>query len=232
MAIAGAGGKTSLAFRLAREARAAGVPVVVTSTTHMGAPDGMGFPPLLLAEEGGDGSALDRALEREGWALLLGRALRPDKIQGLSAEAAAGLVARAPLVLVEADGARGRSLKVPNADEPVVPPGTTCLIVLAALDVLGRPLDDERVHRVVLVCEAVRQAAGSLVREETVSGALLYPAGYACRAPRAARLCAFLNKAEDAASLAAAARIARTLAPTYGCVLAGSARGGAGQRLA
>jgi molybdenum cofactor cytidylyltransferase len=177
--------------------------------------------------DGGVGDGLRAALEGEGRATLLGRRLREDKLEGVTPERVAELAPLADLVLVEADGARGRSLKVPAEHEPVVPAVTTLLIVVAALDVLGAPLDEQRVHRV----ERVLQATGGSARavdEDTVAASLLWPAGYPARRPPGAALAAFLNKAEDEAALAAAARIAERLRPAYATVVAGSARAGTG----
>jgi probable selenium-dependent hydroxylase accessory protein YqeC len=131
-------------------------------------------------------------------------------------------------VLVEADGARGRSLKVPAEHEPVVPSRTTLLVVVAALDALGAPFDEGRVHRLDRVIEAT--GGGAAIDEAAMAACLLHPAGYPARVPPGARLGAFLNKAEDEAAQAAAARIAGKLTPAYALVVAGSARAGTGRR--
>ena len=50
-------------------------------------------------------------------------------------------------VLVEADGAKHRSIKAPGDHEPVVPPSTGAVIGVVGLDCLGRPMDGATVHR-------------------------------------------------------------------------------------
>ena len=127
---------------------------------------------------------------------------------------------------MEADGARGRSLKTPAGHEPVVPRSSTLLLVLAALDVLGQPLGKDHVHRLDLVAAAAGRAVGGRVDEDVVVAALGEASGYPSRAPARARSAAFLNKAEDETALAAAARIARRLVPPYDFVATGSAREG------
>ena len=226
VAVAGAGGKTTLVYRLAAEAREAGLAVLVTTTTHMGTlPEAM-TGPVFVEAEGDPGPLLDEALRREGRATLLGRRLRPDKLEGISPERVDELSRRAELVLVEADGARGRSLKVPASHEPVVPRSTTLFVVVVALDVLGHPLTEERVNRLELVAEATGRAVGETVDEEALVSALLLPTGYPARVPPGRRTAAFLNKVEDERAWAAAERIAPRLLPTYGLVAAGSARSG------
>jgi probable selenium-dependent hydroxylase accessory protein YqeC len=226
-AVAGAGGKTTLVYTLAAQARAASLRVLVTTTTHMGTLPSEVTGPVFVEADGGVTPGLERALAEQGRATLLGRRIRADKLEGVAPERVAELAPLADLVLVEADGARGRSLKVPAEHEPVVPAVATLLIVVAALDVLGAPLDEQRVHRVERVIAAAGGSA-RLVDEETVAASLLHAAGYPARRPPRASLAAFLNKAEDEPALAAAARIAGRLRPVYSPVVAGSARSGAG----
>jgi probable selenium-dependent hydroxylase accessory protein YqeC len=228
VAVVGAGGKTTLVYRMASEARAAGLTVLVTTTTHMGAMDEEVTGPVLVDGESADMLvALGEALAREGRATLLGRRVRPDKLEGVSPARVDLLAALADLVLVEADGARGRSLKLPAAHEPVIPASTTVVVVVCALDALGQPLDEDRVHRVELVRAATGVEAGEAVDEDCLAAALRHQDGYPSRIPPRARAGVFLNKAEDGATLAAASRLAARLIPPYHWVAAGSARSGA-----
>jgi probable selenium-dependent hydroxylase accessory protein YqeC len=98
---------------------------------------------------------------------------------------------------------------------------------VAALDVLGEPLTDERIHRLELVSAASGTTLGEAVDEDTVVACLRYARGYVSRLPHGARVVAFLNKVEDTERRAAALRIARRLVPPYCFVAAGSAGGGA-----
>ena len=225
MSVAGAGGKTTLVYRLAREAQAIGLRVIVTTTTHMGLPDEAAGP-VLIDAEGDLLPSLAEALQTHGRATVLGRRVRDDKLEGLPPERVDALRGSADLVIVEADGARGRSLKVPAAHEPVVPESTTLLVVLAALDVLGAPLGEERVHRVDAVSEATGLAQGAPVDEEAMIAALLSPSGYLRHFAPDRRTAVFLNKAESLPAWSAAARISRRLVPPYDVVAAGSAREG------
>jgi probable selenium-dependent hydroxylase accessory protein YqeC len=226
VAVAGAGGKTTLVYRLAAEARDRGLSVLVTTTTHMGTLPEAVTGPVFVDADGDPEPAVRAALEREGRATLLGRRVREDKLEGLGPERVDALAALADVVLVEADGARGRSLKVPAPHEPVIPLSTALLVVVCALDVLGARLDEGLVHRVELVSAATGTRVGSVVEEDGVAAALRHPAGYLARAPQGARVTVFLNKVEDESGFAAAARLSRRLVPPYESVVAGSARTG------
>jgi molybdenum cofactor cytidylyltransferase len=226
VALAGAGGKTTLAYRLAREAGEQGWRVLVTTTTHMGTlPEATTGPVFVEAEAEGD-AGLAAALREHGRATLLGRRIRPDKLEGVLPERVDLLAPLADLVVVEADGARGRSLKVPAVHEPVLPSSTSLLVVIAALDVLGRALDETSVHRVELVRDAVGLAEGAPVDEAAVAAALRAPGGYPARFRPGMRTAVFLNKVEGAPDRAAAERIARQLRPTYDLVAAGAVQQG------
>lgn len=226
VALVGAGGKTTLTYRLAGEAWRAGMRVLVTTTTHMGMLPEAVTGPVFVEAEANPLPALDEALRRHGRATLLGRRLRSDKLEGVPPERVDELAARADLVLVEADGARGRSLKLPAAHEPVIPKSSTLVIVLAALDVLGAPLAEERVHRLELVAAACGRAPGQLVEAADVAAALSAEGGYPARIGAGRRAGAFLNKAEGEAAWGAAEAIAARLVPPYRFVAAGSAREG------
>jgi molybdenum cofactor cytidylyltransferase len=225
VSIVGAGGKTTIALRLAAEAEARRLRVLVTATTHMGALPGDLRGRLRLEDEG-EAADLETAGAGGGRIVVLGRRLRPDKIRGVAPERVDALARQVDLTIVEADGARGRSLKLPGEHEPVLPRSTTHVIVVAALDVIGAPLSDATVHRLALVLEATGAEEGSTIDADLVATALISPNGYTSRIPEAARPTLFLNKAEDPRRLRAAARIAARLSPHFGAVVAGSARGG------
>jgi probable selenium-dependent hydroxylase accessory protein YqeC len=226
VALAGAGGKTTLLYRLAEEARCAGLRVLATATTHTSTLPEAVTGPVFVEADGDPLPGLEQALLRHGQATLLSRRVREDKLQGVAPERVDALASRADLVLVEADGARGRSLKVPAAHEPVVPRSTTLLLVLAALDLLGEPLDERWVHRVQLVSEACGKALGERLAAEDVRRCLCAGDGYFARVPPGARAGVFLNKVHDAQAWAAAEWIAPRVVPPYQSLVAGSARGG------
>ena len=150
VALVGAGGKTTTLQRLVAEIRAAGRTVLTTSTVHMfelkgGAPHAFVVEPdpaRLRAD-------LPGLLAEWGHVRVAGERLRADKIRGLAPEVVAALRETPGLdyLLVEADGARHRSLKAPAAHEPVLPPGVDRVLLVVGLDILGQPLSEATVHR-------------------------------------------------------------------------------------
>jgi probable selenium-dependent hydroxylase accessory protein YqeC len=232
VAVAGAGGKTTLIYRLAGEARQRGWRVLVTTTTHMGtlAPETTG--PVLVLSDGDQRGPLAAALAEEGRATLLGRRVRDDKLEGIAPAEVDALAALADLTLVEGDGARQRSLKTPAPHEPVIPKSATLLVVLAALDVLGAPLSEQHVHRLDRVLAASGRQAGDLAAIDDVAATLCDPGGYPARLREGLRSAVFLNKAESDAAWGSALLLGPRLVPPYQAVVAGSARSGDARVLA
>jgi probable selenium-dependent hydroxylase accessory protein YqeC len=220
VAAVGAGGKTSLLRALEAEAEALGWTVLLTSTTHMGPPrEGEA---VLFASEGASDEVVRATVRGRGRATLYGRRVREDKLEGVAPERVDALADAADLVLVEADGARQRSLKAPADHEPVVPRCASLVVVLAGLDVLGTPASGPLVHRPELVA---RLGGASSITEDALVACLAHPRSYPRVRMPGRRLAVFLNKAEDAAAGEAARRIARRLCPPYDLAVAGSARG-------
>lgn len=151
IAFAGAGGKSTCIFTLAAEAAAAGIRVLVTTTTQMLLP----LENSILVEEQKivrQDQILESATER--WnrcqpvqigvkvqiqqGLLEKEKERFVKCKGLPKELWQCLAERAELILVEADGSRRLPLKFPRQDEPVLPDHTDLLLVVCGLSALGR----------------------------------------------------------------------------------------------
>ena len=133
VAFTGSGGKTTWIYRLAEELRRQGKRVAVATTTHMYEP-----PPSLLADDAETAKSL---LEGQGFAVV-GRRDGRGKI-GYGGDALfAACRALADIVLVEADGSRRQPLKCFGPHEPVIPPDADCIVHVAGLFALGRPLDE------------------------------------------------------------------------------------------
>ncbi|HXV60610.1 MAG TPA: selenium cofactor biosynthesis protein YqeC [Vicinamibacteria bacterium] len=197
VSVVGAGGKTTLVYALAIELRKRGLSVVVTSTTHMQMPPrATTAPPLVVAEEEDNWlTTLKTRIARYGAATLVERRQRDDKLEGIDVVTVDPLRSLADTILIEADGARSRSLKTPAAHEPVVPDETTIAVVLAGMDVLGSTLDEEHVHRLDHVLRLTGAARGDRVSETIIADCIID--GYLPRLPRRARPVVLLNKASE-----------------------------------
>jgi molybdenum cofactor cytidylyltransferase len=229
VALTGGGGKTTLMFRLADELVAAGQRVVTTMTTKIFVSQ-MARAPICLVCHGEHAllAQLPEALSEHGHVLVAGgTAVEEDKAAGVPPEFVDRLAAHGAVdaVIVEADGSRRRPFKAPAAHEPVVPACATVVVPVVGLDVLGRPLTADAVHRPELAAALAGAALGDPVTPELIAAVLVHPAGGAKGLPPGARLIPFLNKAEDPGLLTAARRIARLLLaqPIVDSVIIGAA---------
>ncbi|MCX7668789.1 MAG: selenium cofactor biosynthesis protein YqeC, partial [Anaerolineae bacterium] len=67
------------------------------------------------------------------------------------------------VVIVEADGSRRKPLKAPAAHEPVIPSTATLVVPVVGLDVVGRPLTADHVHRPEIIAALTGTAPGAPV---------------------------------------------------------------------
>src|SRR5690606_22883152 len=87
--------------------------------------------------------------------------------------------------------------KAPAAHEPVIPSRTTDVVVCVGLDVLGKPLTEEHVHRPEIVARLAKVELGEPVTMEIIMRVLVHEEGGRKGLPEGARLHALLNNPED-----------------------------------
>jgi probable selenium-dependent hydroxylase accessory protein YqeC len=137
----------------------------------------------------------------DGW-LVLGSVLGQDgKVHGILPGTVcdlqrAGLI---DLILCEADGAAGRSIKVHGSHEPLIPPCTHLVLVVAGLDALGQPALQANIHRFELFLECIQASEGDPIEPWHVAAALDRCAEHAL--PDVRRVFV-LNKADDPRAVA------------------------------
>lgn len=144
ISVVGAGGKTTTCYRLAKELAALGQKVIVTTTTHMWKP-AEDF--VEWNAESGHRSAsaflgnLAEDLEKKR-ALTVGVSCGNGKICGIPSESYETLCSLADVLIVEADGAKGKEIKIPAAHEPVIFPGTDLVIGVLGYPAVGRSIEE------------------------------------------------------------------------------------------
>jgi probable selenium-dependent hydroxylase accessory protein YqeC len=114
-------------------------------------------------------------------------------------------------IVVEADGAAGRPLKAPADHEPVIADCTSCLVGLAGLSGIGRPLNDQWVFRPERFAELTGLSRNAAITEIAVADVFTHQNGIFKNAPAQTARLAFLNQADRPENRAAGQRIARLL---------------------
>ena len=215
ISLVGAGGKTSLMFKLAHELSKTGGSVLTTTTTKIFEPEPEQSPRVIVADS--VTRLIERAKELIGkhQHLTMASARLPDKgkLVGFP-PAAIDTLWDSNLfrwIVVEADGAAGRPLKAPADHEPVIPDCTGCLVGIAGLNGIGRPLTDQWVFRPERFAELSGIALNSRVTETAVADVITHNKGLFKNASAQAARIAFLNQADTPENFGAGQLIARLL---------------------
>ena len=172
ISIAGAGGKTTLMFDLAKRFQA---PTVLTTTTKVGA-DQITAADICMELS----SFPPREMQSCMW---VSPSLVPQngKIHGCTPEEFSRLAvlcreAHLPLVN-EADGAARRHIKAPGENEPVIPKESDICIYVGGLDVLGQPMNRETVHRPEIFSSLTGSSEGDIIDTDSIIRLLEHPKG-------------------------------------------------------
>ena len=160
-AIVGAGGKTSLIKKLAKEYRAQRRKVFVTTSTHM-----FVEKDTLVTE---NINAILQELENKGY--VMAGSPCGEKIKALPTEVYEEICKHADEVLIEADGSKHLPLKFPNENEPVIYDNVEEIIVVCGLHGLGKTAK-EAVHRLELACERISMKEDDVIQPKHVQDLL------------------------------------------------------------
>lgn len=187
----GAGGKKSAMYHVARQHPGR---VGLTSTVHMHPYDEGVVGGVLSLAEGDFHRRLDDAA-RERVLAFINPSRKPNRHGGLSGDEVLTLhdSAGVDVLLVKADGARGRLIKAPAPHEPVLPDHFATLVPVVSIRAVGRRLDHVIAHRPELVADRTGATVGGFV-EPVHLARLLADADGGCRhAERAGTLVALIN---------------------------------------
>jgi len=215
VSLVGAGGKTSLMFKLAHELAMAGESVLTTTTTKIYEPLPEQSSNLIIS--GSVPSLLDKAQEtlKDHCHLTAAFEKIPDqrKLRGFTPEFVQAIWNSHLFrwILVEADGSAGRPLKAPAEHEPIIPACTSQLVGLVGLNGAGQPLNDQWVFRHKRFVQLSGLAHGSEVTEAAIVAVLVHEKGTFKNAPAGAVRIAFCNQADIPHNLATGQRIGRAL---------------------
>src|SRR5574340_369585 len=187
IAFAGAGGKTTAMFTLARQLSG---PVVCLNTAYLAVEQADLADHHRIAASEDEIQAAFETLQ-SGVLLFTGREEKPGRLAGVPAGMALKIKELADLqhvpVLVEADGGRMLPLKAPAAHEPPIPEWVNHVVYLVGLSALGRPLTDEHVFRPELFSKITGAETGMPVNLESLMRYAQNPLGGLKNIPAGAR---------------------------------------------
>ncbi len=199
VSLVGGGVKTTLMFALARELASSGKSVVTTTTTRILEPSSSETLLLLLeADEEQMVRTLLQNVDKYRHITLASERLASGKLNGISP----GLVVKlaelnqVSYIIVEADGADGKSLKAPNPTEPIIPSSTSLVIPVMGIDAVGCRLTKEDVFRPEIVSKLLKLPLGEVISVEAIAFLITHPQGLTKGSPAQARIVPFINKVD------------------------------------
>ncbi len=226
VAFVGGGGKTSAVFMAAREM----APALVTTSTHLAARQAAKADRHIIWEADEPMPDFTSALE-SGVTLVTGprrediarvTAPTPEQLEKIREATKAHDL---PL-FIEADGSRQKPLKAPAEHEPAIPPFAEVVVVTAGMRGLGKPLDENFIHRPEIFGALSGLEAGETVSAEAVIRVLTHPQGGLKNIPAGARKVVLLNQADTDELKSRASGMAAELLKTFAAVIVASVQRG------
>jgi probable selenium-dependent hydroxylase accessory protein YqeC len=214
ISLVGAGGKTTLMFRLAKELIQGGKRVITTTTTKILEPSSDETECLFVESNEEKLKEWVRGHVPEYKHMTLARErLGTGKLKGISPALALDLwnLDSIDYLIIEADGAAGRPVKAPREGEPVIPSNTTLVVAMLGVDGAGMELNGENVFQAELISTMTGIRLGRPLTEEALSILVTHPRGIFKGTPPFSRVIVFLNKVDISEGVQKAERIAEKI---------------------
>lgn len=184
--IAGAGGKTTLLYKLCEQLRNNYEKIAAFTTTHILRPQENDKLACIFDDD----ICYAQAQFDHGKVIIAGTTVANDKISMPQDKILQFLLSNANAIVAEADGSRCLPIKFPSIDEPCFLPDMTSLFVVCGLSALGQPLNAV-CHRWPLAMAACGIAGQTSIVTEEMMANILYK-GYGKYKP-----VYILNQADD-----------------------------------
>lgn len=187
----GAGGKTTMMFKLARELKANNK-VLVTTTTKIYIPPVNKYDFICTDKE----NFFKYYTMKDNGIYVLGLGVNEEnKILGVSTKELDELVSYFDYILIEADGAKEKQLKGWNEFEPVIYGKTTKTVGIIDIQSCGILINENNIHRSKIFCEITGAKEGQTVKIEHLFKIIMHPRGLLKGAQGQKIL--YINKIED-----------------------------------
>jgi len=214
ISLVGAGGKTTLMFRLAKELSLRGKKVLTTTTTKILEPASRETGSLFVdSDEERIEDFVRGHLDQYDHITIARERLESGKLKGVSPNLIDELCHSKGIdaVIIEADGAAGRPVKAPRENEPVIPTSTTLIVAMLGVDGLEMKLSEESIFQPERVSKITGVPMGERLTDEAMAILVTHPEGIFKGAPSSSRVVAFLNKVDIPNGVAKGKSIARKI---------------------
>jgi probable selenium-dependent hydroxylase accessory protein YqeC len=214
ISLAGAGGKTTLMFRLAKELFLKGKRVVTTTTTKILEPaSGETVSLFINLDEEELKQFVHKHLNEYKHITIARERLESGKLKGVSSDLVNDFWSSNEIdyIIIEADGAAGRPVKAPREGEPVIPSSTTLVVAILGVDGVEMGVNEENVFQVERVSKLTGIPIGKKMTDEAMAILMTHPEGIFKGTPSSSRVIAFLNKVDIPNGVVKAKGIARKI---------------------
>jgi len=193
----GAGGKTTTMFNLARGLKKNGKSVLVTTTTAIYYPYNENCDRIIVLNK--NMGNIFEEIYYDGISVIGNRITEEGKLKGIEPNLIDEIYSKGifDYILVEGDGAKGKSIKVPADHEPVIPKLSTTVIAVIGLDAVGRSINEDNVHRVEQFCQITKKKIEDIITEEDLALISVSEKGIFKFAPQKSKKLLLLNKAAN-----------------------------------
>jgi probable selenium-dependent hydroxylase accessory protein YqeC len=199
ISLAGAGGKTTLMFRLAKELFLKGKRVVTTTTTKILEPaSGETVSLFINLDEEELKQFVHKHLDEYKHITIARERLESGKLKGVSSDLVNDFWSSNEIdyIIIEADGAAGRPVKAPREGEPVIPSSTTLVVAILGVDGVEREVNKENVFQAERVSRLTGIPIGKKMTDVAMAILMTHPEGIFKGTPSSSRVIAFLNKVD------------------------------------
>jgi probable selenium-dependent hydroxylase accessory protein YqeC len=214
ISLVGAGGKTTLMSTLTKELARENSKVISTTTTKIF--DWQVSGDILIVEKD-EKKIIDRLAqslkEYRHITLSSERLKKEGKLDGISPEIIIQIaeLELVDYIVIEADGAARKSLKAPNATEPVIPRNTTLVIAIVGIDALGLELTRENAFRPEIIARLTGLPVGATITTDTIATLIIHSQGITKGSPPSARIIPLINKMDIIGATSNAETLARRI---------------------
>jgi probable selenium-dependent hydroxylase accessory protein YqeC len=214
ISLVGAGGKTTLMFRLASDLVAEGKKVVTSTTTKILEPSSRETAFLFVdRDETKLKESVSSHLKEYKHITIASERLGLGKLKGVSSSLLNDLWSSQEIeyLIIEADGASGRPIKAPREGEPVIPSNTTLVVAILGVDGVGIELREGNAFQAERISKITGIPIGGRVTDEAMAVLMTDPGGIFKGAPPLSRVIAFLNKVDIPDGVTKAKRVAQKI---------------------
>jgi len=214
ISLTGAGGKTTLMFRLAKELFFDKKKIVTTTTTKILEPTSEETAFLSVdSDEEHLEQFVYRHLKEYKHITIARERLESGKLKGVSTNLVNKLwnSNKMEYLIIETDGAAGRPVKAPREGEPVIPSNTTLVVAILGVDGLEMELNEKNVFQAERVSKITGIPMGEKLTDEAMAILMTHPEGIFKGTLPSSRVIAFLNKVDIPNGVKKAKRVAQKI---------------------